>query len=280
MDTVYEQLKTFQAAGGGDRPEHVGQALGEAVERMQWSPGQEVMRVIFIVGDAPPQQYDDGWDARTWAKEAARRGIIINTIRCGGLASAGVAFREIAALGQGSFATIDQTGGMVAIATPYDAEIEVLNRKLAGTLVYGGKTKERSKAKAKVRTLETLDADSAANRVQYLKKSGRRAEQGLALKTKGAAQPDVEDLVMVPHRLDTLNADELPMRLRSLSKGEQKRFLKKQARKRRALERKLSKLADKREAYIRREAPDKRDAFDSEVMAKLSTQAKRFGLTF
>ena len=32
LDTVYKNLKSFRAEGGGDTPEHVGRALGEAVK--------------------------------------------------------------------------------------------------------------------------------------------------------------------------------------------------------------------------------------------------------
>src|SRR5436309_13228620 len=37
LDAVHGQLKTFQAQGGGDTPEHVNQALFDAVHKVKWS---------------------------------------------------------------------------------------------------------------------------------------------------------------------------------------------------------------------------------------------------
>ena len=52
------------------------------------------MRVIFLVGDAPPHlDYQDGFDYRRHVREAAARGIGVEAIQCGGdaLTAAGLA---------------------------------------------------------------------------------------------------------------------------------------------------------------------------------------------
>ena len=59
LDTVFTHLRQFQADGGGDSPEHVGRGLGEAVSKMSWSDNRETMKVIFLVGDAPPAERGD-----------------------------------------------------------------------------------------------------------------------------------------------------------------------------------------------------------------------------
>ena len=41
LDSVYENLMGFQAAGGGDGPESVNQALDDAVNNIKWSPGKD-----------------------------------------------------------------------------------------------------------------------------------------------------------------------------------------------------------------------------------------------
>ncbi len=64
LDAVYKNLKGFRAEGGGDTPEHVGRALGEAVKLMSWSQDPKAAKMIFVVGDAPPHDdYKDGWDS-------------------------------------------------------------------------------------------------------------------------------------------------------------------------------------------------------------------------
>src|SRR5438105_6883916 len=54
LDAVHAKLKTFRAEGGGDFPEHVNQALYDAVHKVKWSKDSKTLRIIFLVGDAPP----------------------------------------------------------------------------------------------------------------------------------------------------------------------------------------------------------------------------------
>ncbi|MES1166533.1 MAG: vWA domain-containing protein, partial [Pseudomonadota bacterium] len=60
LDEVYSNLYSYAAEGGGDTPESVNEALHKAVRDLQWSTDPEVLRVIFLVGDAPPHMdYQD-----------------------------------------------------------------------------------------------------------------------------------------------------------------------------------------------------------------------------
>src|SRR4030095_11355722 len=54
LHRVYARLRRFNADRGGDGPEHVARALDDAVNRMSWSGEQSVIKVIYLVGDAPP----------------------------------------------------------------------------------------------------------------------------------------------------------------------------------------------------------------------------------
>src|SRR4051794_37265142 len=54
LDAVYTNLMAFQAGGGGDTPESVNQALNESVTKISWSKDAKTLRIIFLVGDAPP----------------------------------------------------------------------------------------------------------------------------------------------------------------------------------------------------------------------------------
>src|SRR5688500_3479429 len=57
LDSMYATLMDFRADGGGDTPESVNQALHEAVHRMSWTTQGDAYKVVFLVGDAPPNQY-------------------------------------------------------------------------------------------------------------------------------------------------------------------------------------------------------------------------------
>ena len=61
IDAIYGHLREFQAGGGGDAPESVNEALAEAIHKMPWSSDSKVLKIIFLVGDAPPHMdYPNG----------------------------------------------------------------------------------------------------------------------------------------------------------------------------------------------------------------------------
>ncbi|MEO2012627.1 MAG: vWA domain-containing protein, partial [Pirellulaceae bacterium] len=88
IDALYEHLMAFQAKGGNDTPESVNQALHDAVTLMKWSEGRKVLKLVFLVGDAPPHMdYPDDVKYPKVCELAMERSLIINTIQCGTLAA-------------------------------------------------------------------------------------------------------------------------------------------------------------------------------------------------
>ena len=132
IDAIYGHLQSFRAEGGGDEPESVNEALQDAVRKMTWSPDRRVLKIIFLVGDAPPHMdYADGPKYPQVCQEAVKQDIVINTIQCGNIPRTTPFWKEIAQLSEGSFAAIAQSGNMPAMATPMDGELAELNRKWA-----------------------------------------------------------------------------------------------------------------------------------------------------
>lgn len=64
LDAFQGVLDALQAAGGGDYPEAMNEALHETVQRMNWR-GDDTTRLVMLLADAPPHldypgpQYDD-----------------------------------------------------------------------------------------------------------------------------------------------------------------------------------------------------------------------------
>src|SRR5207244_12762459 len=82
IDSIYGHLREFKADGGGDTPESVNEALAEAVNKMPWNQDRDVLRIIFLVGDAPPHMdYADGPKYADVCQAAAHKGLAINTVR-------------------------------------------------------------------------------------------------------------------------------------------------------------------------------------------------------
>ncbi len=275
LDAVFGQLRELRAEGGGDTPESVNQALREAVTQMRWSPGGQVYRVIFLVGDAPPHlDYPQDPDFRESAALAKQRDIVINTVQCGALPETTAIWQEIARVGLGQFAAIGQDGAMLAVHTPMDAELEALNRRLAATALPYGSAKEQAELREKVERSLEAPAEAAASRLSYLAKRGR-ANLGRMDLVDAAAAGSVDPGALPPSAL--------PAPLQALSADERRTYVEKKVEERKEIQARIGALGAERDAYVRaQEAKDraagKPDGFDAKVLDAVRKQAAKKGI--
>ncbi len=102
IDRIHTFLMELNADGGGDTPEHVTAGLRECVDNLRWTDEKKVLRLVYLIGDAPAQTgYDDG-AYQPVAEKAAEKGINIHTIACAGGAEV-PQWKEIARLSDGQF---------------------------------------------------------------------------------------------------------------------------------------------------------------------------------
>ncbi len=113
VDAVHEFLMGIRANGGGDGPEDVRSALRSSVHDMSWSPSKEAIKLVFLVGDAPPHEdYKELPSVTETASAAACKGININTIACGGIGErVETLWKEIAELSDGDYQRLARSGG-------------------------------------------------------------------------------------------------------------------------------------------------------------------------
>jgi Mg-chelatase subunit ChlD len=85
IEQMYHYLERAEAAGGGDLPEAVLEGLKTALMELTWSKPDDagVIRLLYLVGDAPPQHYADSPREEYIASEARRRHVVIHSIACG-----------------------------------------------------------------------------------------------------------------------------------------------------------------------------------------------------
>jgi Mg-chelatase subunit ChlD len=278
LDGIHQSLMKLQANGGGDTPESVNQALREAVTKIKWSDNKKTLKLIFLVGDAPPHMdYKDDVKYQDTCKLAVTQDIIINTVQCGRDAQCTKFWKEICMLAEGSYVQIDQQGGpIVTVATPYDKELAEINRDLnRSTLVYGA-PKAQSAAKGKLATSEAeLTAPAAADRASFNARvnAGGNAYDLLTNINKGTV------------KLEDLKKEELPPELQKLTLPEQKTYLRNLENRRKELSQKAIDLDKKRSDFItQKQAADVRnaakDSFDGQVLNILQRQAGRVELRY
>ena len=163
LDRIYANIKEYKAEGGGDTPESVNQALNEAVTRVKWSDDKETLKIIFLVGDAPPHMdYRDDVKYPETCKLAAEKGIIINTVQCGGDVECTKVWREIADKAGGGYVQIAQDGATVRVLTPFDKRLADINAELENsTLVYGSKEKQKEVQEFRLKALDGAKTEPA-----------------------------------------------------------------------------------------------------------------------
>src|SRR6266566_4309485 len=277
IDSIYGHLRDFKAEGGGDEPESVNEALAETIEKMPWSQDRKVLKIIFLVGDAPPHlDYADGPKYPELCRIAAKKDLIINTVQCGNIAETTPIWKEIAKLSEGSYAAIAQSGGVAVIATPMDDELARLNRKIGATLIpYGNAALQREVA-AKQACAESAPASAAADRLSYNAKTGK-AVQGRGELLDALANNEV--------KLDAIDKKDLPKEFQKLTKQEMEARIAKTRAERDSLQKEVQDLAKKRDVYIQAEnkrlaEAGKGDRFDEKVAETIHQQAERKGINY
>jgi hypothetical protein len=239
LDRVYRRLRAFRAEGGGDTPEHVARALDEAVHKMSWSQAASVVKVLYLVGDAPPHtDYADGYDATRAARAAKSRGIQVHTIQCGTDPQTEASWRRLASLGGGQFMAISQDGGMHEERTRYDDELARLSDKLSGTAItYGA---GGVAAAAALREVEAAPAPVKAARVEFL------ARKGKAVAGKGDL---VESIATGAVKLKDVQAD-LPAEMKAMDETKQAALVAEKAKERNEINKRIDELSKMRRAEL------------------------------
>jgi len=280
LDSVYASLMDFEANGGGDTPESVNKALFDAVHNMSWSQQDQAYQVIFLVGDAPPHMDYNEVRYPQIVASAMEKGIVINTIQCGEIASAIGPWTQIASLGHGVFFQVEQAGGSVAYTTPYDEEIAHLSAQLDDTRLYYGTEEEKEKMHGKVAATDKLHEGASL---------ASRARRGVFNASAGGRINLLGDKELVAAvasgtvDLNELDEDAMPAALKPMARAEQEAFVAELAEERADLQRQIRDLSQDRVGYLAKkvdEAGGLKDSLDQKLYNAVKEQAGEAGLKY
>ncbi len=283
LDKVYSTLMAYAAVGGGDAPEDVRQALCDGVRKAGWAErSPNVAQILFLVGDAPPHNdYSDEPDTIASASEAVKKGIIVNTIQCGNMQGTDTAWKAIARAGEGEYFAIAQNGGVVAVATPFDAELAKLGAKVGSTyMAFGGgmagpAAAEFRRQKAGMQARLEASVTAAAPKAAAADRAYNKAIN--------AAAYDDSDLVQAVEngkvKLESIKTEELPDELQKLTPEARQKMVDEKIAERKKIREQIVELSKKRDAYIaevqKKQADASKSGFDSAVSDALKAQISR-----
>eukprot|EP00903_Cladosiphon_okamuranus_P001839 g1837.t1 len=269
LQEVNALLWKFRAAGGGDGPEAVNEALDAGVSKIKWSSAGNTRRLLFLVGDAPPHMDYQGPHYPEILSEARQRNITVNTVQAGDLYDTRRYWQSIARMGGGSYIAIAQDGGLTThYDSPWDDEILELQRQIDQTVIpYGNRAQQR-------RLQDRIATKS------YAKDHGAVAESSYLIGKGKVTTGDgdlVDDLEAGRIDLKAIPKDQLPEAVAGLPEEEQSAFVEQKQAERRALSAQMKELVAKRDDYVaeaKKSEASAVPAFDTEVSRLLAEQLK------
>jgi hypothetical protein len=281
IQDLYANLLELHAHGGGDWPESVNEALQTAVQRLNWSPGRESCRIMFLVGDAPPHMdYAQDTKYPDVMRLARAHDITVNAVQAGGARDTERVWREIAQMGNGRYIPIPQDGGhVVIIETPYDRDIIELQGNINHTVIPYGPREQRSSVEQKTRQVTAAPAPAASDMASYMNTRAKIADHlGTGAEAITGRGDLVADVLNGRQPLSSVKEDELPDQVRKMSPAERQDYINKQMTERKTLNDRLADLVKKRDQYVvaqRSKTPTKTaDSFDRAVEETLKAQIK------
>ncbi|TNF99757.1 MAG: VWA domain-containing protein [Gammaproteobacteria bacterium] len=281
LDSMYARLMDFKAQGGGDGPEHVNQALYDAIHKMSWNQSDNVYKVVFLVGDAPAHMdYQDDVKYPQTLRAALKRGIVVNTIQSGQNHATTSNWQQIASLGQGHYFQVEQSGSAVAIATPYDKKLAELSARLDETRLYYGDAEEKERMEEKIKASKKLHAlsslESRARRAAFnATKSGEKNFVG--------KNELVDDIASGRVKLDEIDRDALPEPMKAMAPAVQAAMLKDKVEQRQKLQEEIKALADVRSDYLKKKVEAEggaEESLDEKIFGAVREQAAESGIRY
>jgi Mg-chelatase subunit ChlD len=275
LDKVYTTLMDYRADGGGDTPENVRKALADGVRNAGWNESRSgLAQIVFLVGDAPPQNYNQEPDVLVTTAEAVRKNMIVNTIQCGDLDGTKEIWQSIALRGEGRYFAIAQDGGVQAITTPYDSKLAGLAAKLGKTYVTYGEKKKRDSlvhTQAATESRVTMDASMGAQAERAVNKAVN------SFQYDGDLVQDVENQTV---KIEDVKTENLPEEMQKLSVAERKKVIDKRIAERKAIRAEILTLSKQREEFVKAERAKRggKNGFDTAVAQALKEQLAKKGI--
>jgi hypothetical protein len=242
LDSLFKKLISLATLGG---QEYCGHVMFNSLTQLNWENGVNNYKVIFIAGN---ESFLQGSVSYTKAcDEARKKGVIVNTIYCGGRADGIKEHWDLGAeCGSGSFTNIDQDAKPLSIPTPYDSMIITLKRKMNSTYIGYGEHRALN--------YEYIRADSIA---VYNLNDPTKIASYMAVKANGGLDfnfhPDwdlVDAYRLNPKILDSVDMNTIADTIRPALRRDLRKVVELKATERQKIQDEIAELSLKQEKYI------------------------------
>lgn len=269
LDEISQELFRLSTKGGD---EYCGAAIQKATKELDWSSSGEDLQILLLAGN---ESFKQGTVSFKEACAAAKKkGILINTIYCGEYENGiNEHWKSGADLTGGIYANIDHNQMNVAIETPYDEKIGLLNDSLNATYIVYGEVGEKRKERQKTQDLNA-------------KKMGKSVYTSRTVsKSKHIYNNSSWDLVDASKEqsfsIEKIDKNTLPANLKNASSAEVSAHIKAKDEMRKRLKDKINRLANLRSTYIQEQKAVKMEkSLDDAIILSIIKQGEEKGFSF
>lgn len=271
LDEVSNQLFALTTNGG---EEYCGQVIEAATKGLSWSTDPADLRIIVIAGNEPFSQ--GTVDYHKTVPEAAKKGIIVNTIFCGNRQE-GVqtGWEDGARLGEGQYGFIDQGATVPHIDAPQDGDIARLSGELNLTYIPFGAEGDRAAARQEA---QDKNAAGASPEAQVA-----RAQTKSSYLYSNAGWDLVDAVKEKKVKLEEVAAKDLPQNMQQMSPAQREAYVKQQLESRASLQQQIQGLTAARDEFVakkRKEQAGQPSTLAAALIATIRKQAQDHGFTY
>ena len=273
LDYVSEKLFGLTTNGG---TEYVGRVLSGAFKQLSWSGSSDALELMVVAGNESANQ-DPILSNVEVCRTLRNHGIIVNAIYCGSSTdSISPSWRQVARLGNGHFAAIDQEHGTIVIETPHDQKLIDLSTSINTTYIpFGAKGQQGVRMQSEQDASNSaLNSWAGASRAST-KASGNYRNRGWDL---------VDACRVKAVKLEEIEVSDLPEIMQSMTLTERRIYISHMQHKREVIQLKIRELSKKRQEYIAAEIAvqklDQSKSFGFALMKAIRVQAERKGFVF
>lgn len=273
LDELSRELFSLKTNGG---EEYCGAVIQRALSDLQWDLSKQTYKAIFIAGNEPFTQ--GNVDARQACKDALAKGIVVNTIYCGGREEGiGGSWHDGAAIAEGKYLVIDQDKRIAAISAPQDKEISDLGLELNKTYIGYGKKQMEAKFKQ-----NKADLDAASEAV-----AAAPVERAISKASKNYVNSNwdlVDALKEKEVNLADIPKEDLPENMREMKPEERIAYVEGASKQRIEIQKKIANLSAERDEFIQNEqtkqAKEGEKTLDQAIVETTKEQASKLGYSF
>lgn len=270
LDKISEELFKLKTLGG---EEFCGRVIMNAVNNLQWDKSNDILKIIFIAGNEPFTQGNT--DYQEACKKAISKGIIVNTIHCGGYEE-GVQtmWKHAADLTDGKYINIDHNMEIAHIVAPQDDEIIRLGRELNNTYLAFGYGGQQYKGRQAEQDENTYGMSPEAMVHRSVTKSG--------VQYNNSAWDLVDASKEGTVKVEDLKDDELPEEMKKMSVKERKTYIEKVGKQREAIQERINELNAERSKYVAKKMLENKNenTLDAVMIKTIREQAEHRNYKF